>query len=418
MGEESSADNGGGTKPDANQSSQDRQGGRNGKRNKKKNNNNNRFTSAKGDTTFKGASDKIGVFAVQNNRAEATTQYNDTLASIVTYAADEHGPRVSKSIEKGKLILPAPPTDATDDEARKEHRKEVNKINNSLMTIYQLVYNNCDPTYQDALKDADDFENMDDTMDILKLLKRIKSLTFTGTTTTDPILATLMLLKEVFNTRQNKLSIPKFDEKLTSVLKAADELFGGPDKFLAIFDPLLASVIAAENGESVTGADAITADVKEEYAKQGRERMKGMLFCLGVDRGQYGGVIEQMNQDYLKGNAAFPHSQRLACTLFRSVKVKTSQPRYQDRDDDGHHFNINGDESGESSGDGGGGNKNPNIKCFRCGRTGHIAAKCGEAKHADGHVLHTMGEVVEESSPPAEDGIADDDVDGEVEHEF
>lgn len=174
-------------------------------------------------------------------------------------------------------------------------------------------------------------------MDILKLLARIKSLTFTGTTTTDPILAILVLMKEVFTTRQGKhTSISKFDEKLTSVLKAADELFGGQDKFLSIFDPLLTSVIAAENGETVTGDDAITEEEKEEYAKQGRDRMRGMMLTLGVERSQYGGVVDQMTQDYLKGNAAFPQNQRMACTLFRTVKVKTSQPRHQDRDDDGH----------------------------------------------------------------------------------
>ena len=147
MGEESSADNGGDSKPDANQNSQDRQGGRHGKGNKKKKNNNNRFTSAKGDAAFKGASDKIGVFTVNGSRAEGTSQYDDTIKSIVAYAADEHGPRVSKSIEKGKLILPEKP-DASDDDASKSHRKEVNKIKDSLMTIYQLVFNNCDPTVQ------------------------------------------------------------------------------------------------------------------------------------------------------------------------------------------------------------------------------------------------------------------------------
>jgi len=434
MGDESSAESGGGTKPDAN-NSQGRQGGRHGKGKKK--NNANAYASDK-EKAFAGQSDKIGVFTAQPNhgaRASGTAQYTETHKSIVTYAADEYNSRCSKSIAKGKLILPTKPDEndyvtnvkdkdgaevSTLTEAGKVRytkacerwEKQVEEIKESLRCVYQIVWNNCDPTVQATLKEAEDFDDMDDDMDVLELLARIKSLTFKGTATTDPIYSIVMMMKEVFTTRQGKkMTVSNFNDDFTSIIKAADGMFGGTGKFLAIFDSLLTTVIATENGETVTGDNAINDDKQKEYAKQGRDRMAAMMFTLGTDRSRYGDTVDQMQQDFLKGNNSYPNKQTAAYTLFRNVKVKNSQPRYQDRDDDGHQFNVNGEESGGS----GAGNR----LCFRCGRPGHIAAKCSEAKHVDGNVLHTMGEVAEESSPPADDGI-DDDVpdDGSVEHEF
>ena len=431
MGDESSAESGGGTKPDAN-NSQGRQGGRHGKGKKK--NNANAYASDK-EKAFAGQSDKIGVFTAQPNhgaRASGTAQYTETHKSIVTYAADAYNSRCSKSIAKGKLILPTKPDEndyvtnvkdkdgaevSTLTEAGKVRytkacerwEKQVEEIKESLRCVYQIVWNNCDPTVQATLKEAEDFDDMDDEMDVLELLARIKSLTFKGTATTDPIYSIVMMMKEVFTTRQGKkMTVSKFNDDFTSIIKAADGMFGGTGKFLAIFDSLLTTVIATENGETVTGDNAINDDKQKEYAKQGRDRMAAMMFTLGTDRSRYGDTVDQMQQDFLKGNNSYPNKQTAAYTLFRNVKVKNSQPRYQDRDDDGHQFNVNGEESGGS----GAGNR----LCFRCGRPGHIAAKCSEAKHVDGNVLHTMGEVAEESSPPADDGI-DDDVpdDGSVE---
>lgn len=428
MGEESSAENGGDKKPDANQNSQGRQGGRRGKGKKKHNNG---FNSDKGDKAFAGQTEEIGVFTATQNRAESTAQYTDTLKSIVTYAAKTN-PRTSKSIEKGRLILPEPIdvntflTTATDAEGKsitsqltadgkdkynaacKRREKKVEAIEEDLMRIHQMVWNNCDATVQDALKQDKDFDKMDDNMDVLALLAKIKSLTFTGTTTTCRIRALVALVKEVFGLTQGKnTTVATYDERLTSVLKAGDEMFGGEDQFIGIFDPVLTSIIAMENGDTV---DAISEAKKEQYAKQGRDRMKGMMFTLGTDRSRYGDAVDQMNQDFLKNNKSYPPSQRSACTLFRNIKVKT-KPRHQDRDDDGHQFNVTGDESGGGGGD--------NRKCYRCGRIGHIASNCGEASHVNGHMLHTMGEVVDESSPPVEDGVADTELDdGEIDHEF
>eukprot|EP00986_Skeletonema_menzelii_P019591 scaffold28580_cov308-Skeletonema_menzelii.AAC.1 len=128
--------------------------------------------------------------------------------------------------------------------------------------------------------------------------------------------------------------------------------------------------------------------------------MSAMMFILGADRSRYAEAIDQMQQDFLKGNSAYPKKINMAYTLLRNVKVKAKQPHTHDRDDEGHQFNVNGEESGDSG-------KDTRV-CFRCGRPGHIAAKCNEEKHVNGHMLHTMGEFVEDSTPTVEEEVAAD----------
>mmetsp|Transcript_9210 Transcript_9210/g.14188 ORF Transcript_9210/g.14188 Transcript_9210/m.14188 type:complete len:432 (+) Transcript_9210:133-1428(+) len=431
MGEESSAEGGGDAKPDAKQNNDhSRNPNRRGKKKK-----NNTYVSDKEDKKFTGVTDKIGVFTAQANqgRAAGTAQYNETVQTLVSHAADNYNSRCSQSIAKGKLILPTRPKQDEFDmttvekdgknvdeltetgkmmymKAIERYEKEKETVHESLRRMYQLVWNNCDHMVQATLKEADDFEDMDVDMDLLKLLKRIESLTFKGNVTTDPFYSIVTMLKEVFTTGQHKkMGIAKYYDNFTAILKAADELFGGTDKFLEVFDSLFTAVIATENGETTTGVNAISDAKKKKYAEQGRDRMAAMMLLLGADRSRYGDTVDQMQQDFLKGNQSYPKKPTAAYTLLRNVKVKNNRPRNHDRDDDGHQFNVNGEEAG--------GNGAGTRLCFRCGRPGHIAANCSEAKHVDGHVLHTMGEVAEESAPPADGEVEDDDPD-DVEHEF
>lgn len=164
MGEESSAEGGGDAKPDAKQNNDhSRNPNRRGKKKK-----NNTYVSDKEDKKFTGVTDKIGVFTAQANqgRAAGTAQYNETVQTLVSHAADNYNSRCSQSIAKGKLILPTRPKQDEYDmttvekdgknvdeltetgkmmymKAIERYEKEKETVQESLRRMYQLVWNNC-----------------------------------------------------------------------------------------------------------------------------------------------------------------------------------------------------------------------------------------------------------------------------------
>ncbi len=317
MGEETSAEGGGDTKPDANKNNDNSHGrqqkwGRGGKNKRNKNNTSAGDTEAK---KFTGATEGMGVFTSSLGRDK--TLFTESLKSTGLYANKNYDcSRTAASITKGVLNLPDEP-DEDDFKTEVVHKdgsktmklteggkikfskrvdrweRERAKVEENLRCMYSIVWNNCDSTVQAAIKEATDFEDMDNDMDVLKLLKKIEVLSFKGTATDDTFRSIYTMLKAVFNTVQTKKSnTTEFYEKFNNTIKAADELFGGTGKFLAVFDPLFISTIAIENGEELTGVNAIDSTKKKDYAKQGRERMAAMMFLLGADRKRYGDPLK------------------------------------------------------------------------------------------------------------------------------
>merc|ERR1712194_354095 len=73
----------------------------------------------------------------------------------------------------------------------------------------------------------------------------------------------------------------------------------------------------------------------------------------------------------------------------------------------GLSFNNNGEEDGTTLTHDG---KKSKTKCTRCSRTGHKTADCYTNKHADGTVLHIMGDIEEIENEIKDNNENDEDV--------
>lgn len=397
---------GGDSKPDANNNNTNKRGGSNRKFKK------NRNANSHHEEKFTGQIPDLATFRTYQNSRESAAAFAKSKASIVAYAARNLGSQAAKSIEKGKLILPTEPVadeylteQSTKDGGKKRVLTETGKVryqndyqqwtkkkdtvHEHLRQLFQVVMGQCDENVKAALNDDPDFDAIDDDMDVIKLFKMIESLAFKGKATSDPFYALTTVMLELISLKQHDLSLTEYYERFVATGKAADELYGGEGRFLAGHRQTFIETICAEEKEDINN---LTSDKKREYAKQGRERMEAMRFLLNADRKRFGEMVDQLHQDFLKGNASYPRSLSSAYALLRSVKVK-NPVKHRIPDELGHQFNVNGDEDEAASSNTSG---KARVVCQRCGKPGHATSKCFATKHNDGHLLHTMGQTTED----------------------
>jgi len=408
MGEETPT-SGGDIKPDTNNNN-------NNQRNKK----NNKFKNNKGHGSkkFTGLIPELGTFVTHDSRSAAATSFATTKKTIVGYASKSNS-YAGKSIETGKLTIPKQPVedeymtekDGTKtlnklgeirfSEDYKQFQKEKSLVQEHLQRLYYAVLGQCDDSVKAALKEDSSYAQISDTMDVLQLLKKIESLAFKGHTTADPIFSLTQVLREIFTVKQHDQDgITTYHEKFSDSKQAGDNICGGDDKILGAFNDILVGIIAGENDEKVSD---LHSDVVKSYAKKGRDRLEAMMFILGADRKRYGDAVDQMRQDFLKGNESYPKDLTTAFQLLRAVNVKKPHKNPVPKNDLGHQFNTDGDEDDVDDG------------CPRCGR--HHKGKCYAKYHKDGHLLHTMEETTVEPTY-TDDDVNEDDDPGDFEHVF
>jgi hypothetical protein len=172
-------------------------------------------------------------------------------------------------------------------------------------------------------------------------------------------------MKRYYNCTEGKFAttqayLEHFQNVVDVVTHSGGEIAGHPGVERAIL---------AERGLVIT---ELTDQQREDVKAEDIARSTAMSFLLGCDRGRYGRLIEDLENDFLQGWNNYPTTVAAAYNLLTNWKQENCYDGWRPPSADGVVFaNVDG-EHGERKQRAGKGH----ITCHRCSKKGHYTSEC------------------------------------------
>ena len=123
---------------------------------------------------------------------------------------------------------------------------------------------------------------------------------------------------------------------------------------------------------------------KNQVSDDCYKKLLALIYLKGANPRKTGELLEDMANDYAMKHDKYPKTLDEAIELVGNYKPQKSMPgkgkdrKSHDKNGKDMEDNEEGTETQSSFGQDGTRRHNPNIVCHRCGKKGHIAAKCTE----------------------------------------
>jgi hypothetical protein len=250
----------------------------------------------------------------------------------------------------------------------------------NIKTIYSLVWGQCSDIMRQKLEALDSFEATSTAGDGIALLKSIKSLTFNFQSQKYLPHSIHETKRRFYLFSQGKMSTVTYHEQFLNIVEVLHTIRASIG-----VEPGIQEMIAKEKSKAV-------ADLSEQDKSEAQEWYLATAFVLGSDRGRYGKLLENLENDYLQGRNSYPKTVTAAFNLLTNWK---QDPRNLVRSvgvsNDGVSFtNVGGTDDGEddnadvamntvgtkSGGKAKRGKDMSKFKCRRCGEMGHYPSEC------------------------------------------
>ena len=228
-------------------------------------------------------------------------EYVKTTEAIGNYVGREFGKNMRMIVLKGKEHppkLPNPP-DAVEDkddvvsvvvwkayEKGVDHYyKEDTKYREQKSRVFVIIMGQCTTAMKHKVEGSKGYDEMETNDDVVALLQLIKDLSFTNTNVQYPFFAVADQWRRVGLLHQFK------DEPITTY-----------------YNRWMAHVEALESQYGPLVPNELVDDTNGIDKPEAGQRFKACLFLLAVDRGRYGNVLEELNNQYLNGLKTYPLS--------------------------------------------------------------------------------------------------------------
>jgi hypothetical protein len=244
-----------------------------------------------------------------------------------------------------------------------QYVKRIDQRETNIQTLYSLVWGQCTDAMQATVEADAGFNALSMSNDGIELLKIIKKVSFNFQSQKYLPHAVHEAKRRFFLINQGRQST--MQDYLEQWMNHIDVI-----KMIGVH-------IAPD--ESVVAEVAAGNPVTPAHRVEATERYYAVAFLLGIDRNQYGKLIEDLENSYLQGNNNYPKMVQDAYALLVNWKQDPrNMVQMGGMGGDGVVFTNNGTES-ENSGTTlvtGGALKGCNkdhIKCFKCHEKGHYA---------------------------------------------
>ncbi len=250
----------------------------------------------------------------------------------------------------------------------------------NMKTLYSLVWGQCSDIMRQKLEALDDFETISATGDGIGLLKAIKSLTFNFQSQKFLPHSIHETKRRFYMFSQGKMSTVAYHEQFLNLVEVLDTI-----KANIGVEPGIQAMVAKEKNKAV-------ADLTEQDKSKAREWYLATAFMLGSDRGRYGKLLENLENEFLQGRNSYPRTVTSAFSLLVNYKqdprnlvlsvgvsndgVSFANVDGTDDDEDINSNNVVMNNVGAKGGKIKRGKDKSNVKCRRCGEMGHYPSEC------------------------------------------
>jgi hypothetical protein len=272
---------------------------------------------------------------------------------------------------------PVDPVDPNNKVAMKKWEREYDKYRKwkvsmaeNIKTLYNLVWGQCSETMQQNIESLDEYTDMRSDSDGIELLLAIKNTAYNYSDEKYIFESVVEAQYRVMVLRQNHMTPQQYYEKFTNLISVYIHCGGSTEP-----DPGPLAAMAEENGWK-TITEKRKAEVKEMYW--------ATLFILHADPARYGGLITDMQNDYLTDIDKYPKTMMAALSRLTNWKDHNANGRASNSTSNGVSFTNVGDDTKDAKTTKEARARIPRSKahifCFGCHEKGHYSSECPKTK--------------------------------------
>ena len=119
----------------------------------------------------------------------------------------------------------------------------------------------------------------------------------------------------------------------------------------------------------------------QEFSEAAKSKYLGVAIICGAERGRYSKMVEELQNDFTKGNRNYPANTTKAYNLLLNYNISYNTPtRLVDDSEEVLFANVGGSEGKSNAYKSGGGGRERKVICYYCGKLSHIVRKCPNQK--------------------------------------
>jgi Zinc knuckle len=248
------------------------------------------------------------------------------------------GDKASRAqVEKYKMLIKA----AADDE--KEYKRHKHQL-------FRTIIGQCVPTMRNKLKSLVDYKEIEKKDDVVGLLNKIRELVYSTENTQYEYWTMQSAMRVLITMKQHeKESLASYSRRFLAQQEVTEDMWGKliPNKM---------------KGKAT------------DEQNKARDKYLACVFLAGVDRMKYKSAIDELNNDFLSGHVNYPDDVTGALALLSNRRGGGASNKKFDAIRDG---------IGEVSFVQKSVRYRQKVKCFRCGKMGHIARECGKSSDSE-----------------------------------
>jgi hypothetical protein len=270
---------------------------------------------------FEGKCDKLKGHVYDCADIRQSDMFMRTTKEIAEYVGSTYkqGGDICRAVEGLSMPTlhdpPDPPENATRTQLRKwekkvdEFVKRELQLEENIQTLYSLVWGQCTDIMRQRIEALNTFADMSDTKNGLELLRAIKNISYNVQHQKKLSQALHESKRRYYSLVQTKHETTQMYleqyRNVTDVLTHSGAIVG--------FEPGLFQEFAIERNKTI---EELTEEDKAEI----QERYHAMAFLLGADRNRFGKLIEDLENEFLRGHDDFPKTLTSAYHLLTNWK--------------------------------------------------------------------------------------------------
>jgi len=274
-------------------------------------------------TKFEGDHPDLKGYIFDCRGAQAAEIYNKTIKQIATYVGREykHGGDIKRAVELGKLPTINVPgnldVDATEVEReiwRKRidgYVKRTSVLDDNIQSLYSLVWGQCTEAMKSKAESQPQYIATHEANDGIALLAIIRNISYSFESQKYLPLAIFEAKRRYFNMKQGRL------ETVESLLERFQSQKGVLTQVGAVIGPDLGVA------QQIAGVGAELAELTADHCQEALDRQDAVAFLMSADRNRYEGLLQDLENEYLKDQDNYPRSLHQAYSLLVNWKAPT-----------------------------------------------------------------------------------------------